>query len=210
MTPALKPEPPVSGVPLSMQVARAACCVVGFGVVLSISPGCSSSEPESASDELPQTPGRLASNPRPDTPRYWQARVLDLTGEGRADTVRLEAVGLRTDSLRVTLSFVVDGQKRFREVWNSGYELALLDSAALEPSRADSILRTRLDGVLANVALGRLGAPGLRLMAEDSAALAGIQPRPTHGVSFAYGYETTVRLAWDAPRGRFVRLWDCC
>jgi hypothetical protein len=60
------------------------------------------------------------------------------------------------------------------------------------------------------VILQRLDAPGVRLMAEDSAALAGLEPRPTHRVSFSYGYETTTRLAWDAPRRRFVRLWSCC
>ena len=53
-------------------------------------------------------------------------------------------------------------------------------------------------------------APGVRLMAEDSAILSGVEPRPTHRISFAYGYETTVRLVWDAPRQRFVRLWSCC
>jgi hypothetical protein len=119
-------------------------------------------------------------------------------------------VGTRTDSLRVTLSLLVDGEEKHREVWGSGYELALVDSAARVPPRADSLLRARLDGVLASVASDRLGAPGMRLMAEDSSALAGLEPRPTRGVSFAYGYETTVRLAWDAARSRFVRLWSCC
>jgi hypothetical protein len=119
-------------------------------------------------------------------------------------------VGPRTDSLRVTLSLLVDGEEKYREVWGSSYELALVGPATLVPPRADSILRVQLDGVLASVALDRLGAPGMRLVAEDSSALAGLEPRPVYGVSFAYGYETTVRLAWDASGNRFVRLWSCC
>ena len=58
--------------------------------------------------------------------------------------------------------------------------------------------------------LQRFDAPGVRLMAEDSVILASLEPRPTYRVSFSYGFETTVRLAWDAPRQRFVRLFSCC
>ena len=137
-------------------------------------------------------------------PWYLSARTLDLTGDGQADSVRLEAVGTRPDSLRVTLSLLVGGVEKHREAWGSSYELALLDSATR------GIVRAKLDSVLASVVVERLDASGVRLMAEDSAALAGLEPRPTHRVSFAYGYETTVRLVWDAPRERFVRLWSCC
>jgi uncharacterized membrane protein (DUF441 family) len=72
------------------------------------------------------------------------------------------------------------------------------------------VLRAKLDAVLASVTVQRLDAPGVRLMAEDSAVLAGLVPRPTHRVSLSYGYETTVRLVWDAPRERFIQLWTCC
>jgi hypothetical protein len=74
----------------------------------------------------------------------------------------------------------------------------------------NAVVRAKLDSVLASVVVERLDAPAVRLMAEDSAVLAGLEPRPTHRVSFSYGYETTVRLVWDAPRERFVRLWSCC
>jgi hypothetical protein len=137
-------------------------------------------------------------------PWYLSARTLDLTGDGQADSVRLEAVGTRPDSLRVTLSLLVGGVERHREAWGSSYELALLDSATR------GIVRAKLDSVLASVVVERLDAAGVRLMAEDSAALGGLEPRPTHRVSFSHGYETTVRLVWDAPRERFVRLWSCC
>ena len=143
-------------------------------------------------------------------PWYRHTRTLDLTGDGGTDTVRLEARGARPNSLEITLSFLVDGEERHREQWGSSYELALLDSAARVPPRADTVLRAQLDSVLASVVVQRLDAPGVQLMAEDTAVLARLDPRPTHRVSFSYGYETTVRLVWDAPRQRFVRLWSCC
>ena len=143
-------------------------------------------------------------------PWYRRARALDLTGDGRADTARLVAAGTRPDSLRITLELIVDGEAKHREGWGSTYELAIADSARAAGEGADSLLRARLDSVLASVVVQRFDAPGVRLMAEDSAILDSLQPRPTHRISFAYGYETTVRLAWDAPRRRFVRLWSCC
>lgn len=143
-------------------------------------------------------------------PWYRNARALDLTGDGRADSVRLEARGTRPDSFAITLLFVVDGVEAHRERWGSSYELALADSAARTGSGAERFLRARLDSVLASVVVQRLDAPGVRLMAEDSATLAPLTPRPTQRVSFSYGYETTTRLVWDAPRRRFVRLWSCC
>lgn len=143
-------------------------------------------------------------------PWYSGSRSMDLTGDGRADGVRLEAVGTRADSLRVTLSLVVDGKEKHRAVWGSSYELALVDSVDRVSPRVDAILRAKLDSVLASVIVQRLDARGVHLMAEDSAALAGLVPRPTHRVSFSYGYETTIRLVWDALRERFVQLSTCC
>ena len=163
------------------------------------------------------TPDELASEKTPEsaaavapTPWYRRVRALDLTGDGQPDSVRLEALGTRPDSLGITLSFVVDGEERHRERWGSSYELALLDSAARIQPRVDVALRAKLDSVLAGVVAQRLDAPGVQLMAEDSVVLARLDPRPMHRVSFSYGYETTARLVWDAPRERFVRLWSCC
>ena len=166
-------------------------------------------------------PGDTTDQPARDTVRdsvatvpaplwYRRVRAVDLTGDGRADSVRLEASGTRPDSLGITLSLLVDGEEKHREQWGSSYELTLLDSAARVPARVDAALRARLDSVLASVVVQRLDAPGVRLMAEDTAVLARLDPRPTHRVSFSYGYETTARLVWDAPRERFVLLWSCC
>jgi hypothetical protein len=144
------------------------------------------------------------------TPWYRRARTLDLSADGQPDTVRLEAFGTRPDSLRITLSLIVDGAVKHQEVWGSSYEVALLDSATRASPRVESFLRAQLDTVLASVVVQSLDAPGVKLMKEDSATLAALEPRPTQRISFSYGYETTVRLVWDAPRARFVRLWSCC
>jgi hypothetical protein len=143
-------------------------------------------------------------------PWYSRARALDLTGDSRTDSARLDAVGTRPDSLEITLTLIVDGTVMHREHWGSSDELTLVDSAVQNSPQVNSILRAQLDSVVSSVRVQRFDAPGVRLMAEDSVTLAGLEPHPTHRVSFSYGYETTVRLAWDAPRRRFVRLWSCC
>lgn len=126
------------------------------------------------------------------------------------NSARLVATGSRIDSLQVTLTFVVAGEVKHRERWGSSYELALLDSVTRGSDRAAGILRARLDSVLASVVVERLDARGVRLEAEDSATLARLTPRPAHRISFAYGFESTTRLVWDAAHARFVRLWSCC
>jgi len=141
---------------------------------------------------------------------YREARALDLTGDGEPDSVRLDAVGVRPDSLRITLALIVGGVVKHREDWGSSYELALMDTSARGRPQVAPLLRAQLDSVLSSVRVQRLDAAGVRLMAEDTAILSGLDPRPTHRISFAYGYETTVRLVWDAPHQRFVRLWTCC
>ena len=145
-----------------------------------------------------------------ETAWYERTRMLDLTGDGQPDSARLVAAGQRPDSLRISLVFVVAGTEKYRETWGSSYELQHLDSARLRSTRLAGTLRARLDSVLASVVVERLGAPGVRVMAEDSATLARLTPRPTHRISFAYGFESTVRLVWDAANDRFVRLWSCC
>lgn len=180
-------------------------------LVASLKVGCDAAEPGRgpAQDAVPRATADSVAPAAAAPAWYRQARVLDLNGDGRADTARLDAVGARPDSLRLTLALIVGGAVKHREAWGSSYELALVDSSLRGPAR-DARLRARLDSVLSSVRVERLDAPGVRLMAEDRAILADLKPRPTHRISFAYGYETTVRLAWDAPRERFVRLWSCC
>ena len=168
----------------------------GFMAAALIVLGCSSGEADHVSDAMP--------------PWYQGVRTLDLTGDGTADTARLEAAGTAADSLRITLALLTDGTVKHEESWSSSYELTLVDSALRSGPRADSLLRARLDSVLSSIRVQDLDAPGVQIMAEDSAILASLRPRPAQRVSFSYGYETTVRLVWDAADRRFVRLWSCC
>ena len=175
--------------------------------------GCSSSSPDPAPDSTAAPQSASAPAVRPVTapaPWYHRARALDLTGDGRPDSVRLEAHGGRPDSLDISLTLVVEGAEKHREDWGSSYELALLEPAVRVGPQAGEIVRARLDSVLASVVVRRLDAPSVRLMAEDSVVLDSLPTRPTQLISFAYGYETTTRLVWDAPREQFVRLWSCC
>lgn len=166
--------------------------------------------PDSAHESAAAAETARSASAAAPAPWYRAARTLDLTGGGEPGGVRLEAAGARLDSLRIVLSLLVAGEVKHREEWGSSYELALVDSAVRRSPRGHGALRAKLDSVLAGVTVQRLDAPGVRLTAEDSAILAGLVPRPTHRISFSYGYESTTRLVWDAPRSRFVRLWSCC
>ncbi|HEU5186616.1 MAG TPA: hypothetical protein VFU01_18735 [Gemmatimonadaceae bacterium] len=186
---------------------RALMATIALSATLGCPPGTADRErqrdarPTSAAESLAS-----AASPR----WYRRSRTLDLTGDGQLDSVRLDAMGTRPDSLRITLLLIVDGVVQHREQWGSRYELALVDTSRRGRVQVAALLRARLDSVLSSVGVERLDAPGVRLLAEDSAILSGLAPPPTHRISFAYGYETTVRLVWDAPRQRFVRLWSCC
>jgi hypothetical protein len=173
--------------------------------------GCSAGEPDRGRNReaRPTFDAESVASAAP-PPWYRRTRALDLTGDGLEDSARLEAVGTRPDSSRITLMLIVGGAVKHREGWGSSYELALADTSRRDRPEVAAVLRAELDSVLSSVRVQRLDAPGVRLMAEDSAILSGLEARPTHRISFAYGYETTVRLVWDAPRQRFVRLWSCC
>src|SRR2546427_13099403 len=65
-----------------------------------------------------------ARSAQPDTVWYRAARALDLTGDGRPDSIVLTANGRRSDSLVVVLVLVGDGRGAYRLTWPSGDELA--------------------------------------------------------------------------------------
>jgi hypothetical protein len=193
--------------PVLVMRARAPLVALAASAML----GCPAGEPardtarNASANAAPDSVARAAA-----APWYSRSRTLDVTGDGAADSVRLDAVGTRPDSLRITLALVVGGAVKHREEWGSSYELALVDSSLRGGQQGATLLRAELDSVLSSVVVERLDAPGVRLMPEDSALLVGVAPLPTRRISFSYGFETTVRLAWDAPRERFVKLWSCC
>ena len=185
---------------------------IGLIVAASI---CGCSGPESAAERpaVPSgsaAPAAVGEQLSPAAPWYSRTVALDLTEDGNVDSVRLEARGQRPDSLKISLVLLVNGKPSHESTWGSDYELALVDSATRHRDGLEAILRVKLDSVLASVRVRPIGAPGGELMLEDSTMLKGLEPRPTQVISFSYGYESTERMVWDAPRQRFVQLWSCC
>src|SRR5437879_13141404 len=60
----------------------------------------------------------------PDTVWYREARILDLTGDGRPDSIILTANGRRSDSWVVVLGLLVDGRDVSRLSWPRGSRLS--------------------------------------------------------------------------------------
>ncbi len=170
--------------------------------------GCGEAAPPAADSVAASIPVAAAPAPAPAgaEPSYRRGTAIDLTGDGQADSVHLEMSGARVDSQPIVLRILVGGEEKLREAWSRADEFAHLDSAP----RTAAVLRARLDTVLASVKVQRFDAPGVRILAEDTAVLSSLIPRPKERVSISYGYETMVRLVWDAPRRRLVRLWSCC
>jgi hypothetical protein len=139
---------------------------------------------------------------------FERQRTIDFSGDGVPDTVRLRALGSNADSLRIALTFVSGGVERWSEEWASGYELVDPPPLPDGPARAEYV-RKRLDRALASVMVEPFDSSDYATMADpvDSAILRRPPPRQ---VVFAYGYETTVVLAWDAESGRLRRLHSCC
>ena len=135
-------------------------------------------------------------------------RALDFTGDGMADTVRLSALGRAADSLRIALTFWSGGAERWREEWGSAYELMVPTPPADEAARA-GYLRERLDRALGSVRVEPFDSSDYVTMADpvDSGIL---RRPPSQQVSFAYGFETTVVLAWDPATAKLRRLHACC
>jgi hypothetical protein len=135
-------------------------------------------------------------------------RTLDFTDDGVPDTVRLRALGRTADSLRIALTFRSAGAERWREEWASEYELAVAPPLGTDSARA-AFVRDRLERVLASVVVEPFDLADYTTMAQpvDSAVLR--QP-PSQQVSFAFGFETTVVLAWDPAAGTLRRLHACC
>jgi hypothetical protein len=181
------------GVVESTRHSPRVCVVSILAAALLTASGCTSDEqrhepgpPQDwAGSSASSTPDAVASPADPAAPWYQRARVLDLTGDGRRDSVHIEAHGTLPDSARVILAIFVDGVEKHREEWGSSYELALVDSAARALPRAETVLRAKLDTVLESVSLRRIGAADMRLMAEDSAPLSRLSGQPGHGVSFS-------------------------
>jgi hypothetical protein len=154
-------------------------------------------------EEAPTPPGPAA------TEALWfeRHRTLDFTGDGQPDTVELRATGLAADSLRVVLTFRSGGEVRWREEWGSEYELVDPPSLADSAARAGYV-RSRLERALASVEVEPFD-PGAYVTTADPVDSALLRRPPARQVSYAFGFETTVVLAWD-PSGRRLRMLHAC
>src|SRR5690606_5501031 len=164
----------------------------------------------------PEAPPRPAAS-GPPTPvaasadsTVWltRDRILDFTGDGIADTVRLTAVGNLVDSLRISLTFLSGEVERWSTEWGSEYELVIPAAPVEEAARAEH-LRKRLDRTMASIQVEPFNRIDYVTMAQpvDSAVL---RDPPAQQVRFSYGYESTVVLAWDPVAGRLRVVHACC
>lgn len=96
---------------------------------------------------------------------YDRSRVLDVTGDGVPDTIRLVARGPRSDSLVMTLIVRTHGDSIVLAGWESDYDFIDPPDEMRMPGPArDSVLRDRYDRVLASAEMApfedsTLGAP---------------------------------------------------
>jgi hypothetical protein len=83
---------------------------------------------------------------------YQQSRELDVTGDGRPDTLLLQAFGRVVDSLAITFSVITSGDTVLVDDWASDYQLVdpPHEAVAIGPGR-DAYVRRSLDNTLARV-----------------------------------------------------------
>ncbi len=93
---------------------------------------------------------------------HESSRVLDVTGDGIADTLSLRASGTVPESLAVALTFTANGREVFRQAWGSDYELVDPPFPRNTPREVvERFLRARFDTVLARIRLSPLRASSL-------------------------------------------------
>jgi hypothetical protein len=126
------------------------------------------------------------------------------------DSVVGTASGSLPDSVSLDLRFYVDGSVAHSEGWKSSYELTDRDPLRARPELVWPFLMRRLDRALESVTLEPYDSATASMMSNDLEAIAGIAPKPTSQVSFVYGYESSVAMAFDTVRRQFVVLWTCC
>lgn len=123
-----------------------ACMLRRLAILLVVIAGCNDRDGQVTPAAIP------ASTAADGLPWYERSRLLDVTGDGVADTLSLRAVGTHTDSLAIALTFVSKSREIFRQEWGSSYELVdppFPDSSP--PAVVESFLRAQLDTVLARV-----------------------------------------------------------
>jgi hypothetical protein len=110
--------------------------------------GCGRAESGTASSTQRFDTSTVASTnaTAPETPAWFSdEREIELTGDAKPDTARLQAVGRRVDSLLIVFTIRSGGATVYRNSWSSAYALSALSE---EGSRAlphpDSALKRQL------------------------------------------------------------------
>jgi hypothetical protein len=140
---------------------------------------------------------------------FDSTKVVELTQDGRPDTLRVRAFGVRSDKLSILFSITTDRQTLHRTPWGSSYELidTSLPSDA-SPEERDYYVRERLAMVIASMRVAALDSGVIAplwdyLPAEVVHDLLRRHP-PT--LTFFYGYESHEVLVWSQCSGTFIVL----
>ena len=103
---------------------------------------------------------RDTAAPAADAINITKERSEDLTGDGSNEKITLAARGSKMDSLRIRLEIrSADDSLLHASSWSSRFYFQYLDRAGMSDAAADSLVRRRLDAVLADSAF-RTGVPG--------------------------------------------------
>jgi hypothetical protein len=82
-------------------------------------------------------------------PWFSDEREIDVTGDAKPDTARLEAVGPSVDSLQIVFTIRSGGNTVYRNSWNSAYALsAISEEGSRANAHPDSALRGQLGAFL--------------------------------------------------------------
>ena len=90
-------------------------------------------------------------------PWFADEREIELTGDAKPDTARLEAVGPTVDSLQIVFTIRSGGNMVYRNSWSSEYALSAMSEQGSRPvPRPDSALRAQLRAFLSKLKIESL------------------------------------------------------
>jgi hypothetical protein len=86
------------------------------------------------------------------TPAWFSDELaIDLTGDARPDTARIEALGPSVDSLEIVFTIRSGGKTVYRNSWNSTYALSAISEGSHAIPHPDSALRGQLRRFLGRI-----------------------------------------------------------
>jgi hypothetical protein len=225
------------------------------GVILLLLLGCGRTESDASSTQrLDSSTVAQKNATTSETPSWFSdERDIDLTGDARPDTARLDAVGPTVDSLQIVFTIRSGGSTVYRNSWNSEYALsAISEEGSRAIQRPDSALRVQLRAFLRKLKIESLDRKELQQswlrktddcsedprncialeLLDDSTKKAGfttgrslvplfdtagasgiVADMLAHSVpvvSYSYGSESEVKIAWSPAKHRFFTLYECC